>query len=167
MWKASRRGSPSIIEKRYMMSKNKELETLLPEGEITINGEKIVIRPFSFAKLPKVIDILSRLGVSVFQLFQQAEVDGNLVINDALLEKISVIAEDNFPDVAALMGIYCNKPVEYFTDEESGLNGEDGLVLLLTIIERNYSFFTKRLAPILEQLKKKTMENQGKQAGKK
>lgn len=149
------------------MQKNKELETLLPEGEITVNGEIITIRPFSFAKLPKVIDILSRLGVSIFQLFQQAEVNGNLVINDALLEKISVIAETNFPDVAALMAIYCNKPIEYFTDEENGLNGEDGLVLLLTIIERNFNFFTKRLAPILEQLKNKKMESQGKPAGKK
>lgn len=149
------------------MLKNKDLETLLPDNEITVNGEIIVIRPFPFAKLPKVISILSRLGVGIFELFKGAQVNGNLVINDDLLEKMGAIAEDHFPDVGALMGIYCNKPTEYFTDEENGLNSEDGLMLLLTIIERNYNFFTKRLAPILEQLQTKGLQTKVESAGKK
>lgn len=138
------------------MSKKDDLNILLPDHELTINGEEIVIRPFSFAKLPKVIALLSRIGVSIFELIKPENGlsidDTGLVINDRLLEKLTGIVEEHFADVAELMSIYCNKPKEYFFDEENGPNGEDGFVLLLTIIERNYNFFTKRLRPILAQI---------------
>ena len=149
------------------MSKNQDLETLLPDNEITVNGEVITIRPFPFAKLPKVIALLSRLGVGIFELFKSTNSAGNLIINDTLFEKVGTIVEDHFADVGELMGIYCNKPTEYFTNEESGLNGEDGIFLLLAIIERNHSFFTKRLAPILAHLQDKTAQTKAESVGKK
>jgi hypothetical protein len=149
------------------MSNIKDLENLLPDNEITVNGEVITIRPFPFAKLPKVIALLSRLGVGIFELFKNIDSGGNLIISDTLFEKVGTIVEEHFADVGELMGIYCNKPIEYFTNEESGLNGEDGIFLLLAIIERNYSFFTKRLAPILNQLQDKTLQTKADLAGKK
>lgn len=143
------------------------MDVLVPESEITVNGEVIVIRPFPFAKLPKVISLLSRLGVGIFELFKNTDATGNPIVNDALVEKAGTIVEEHFSDVGELMGIYCNKPIEYFTNEESGLNVEDGISLLLAIIERNHSFFTKRLAPILSQLQDKTLQTRAESAGKK
>lgn len=147
------------------MPKN-DLDVLLPEHELTVNGEKIIIRPFSFAKMPQVISLLSKIGVGIFDLFNPVnglkETESGISFNDVFLAKLSEVVEAHFSDVAELMGIYCNKPKEYFLEEESGLSGEDGLVVLLTIVERNYGFFIKRLRPILAQIREK-----GKSTGKK
>ena len=143
------------------MPKN-ELDILLPESEIVINGETIVIRPFPFAKLPKVISLLSSIGVGLYELLKPESgltfSGDNIIINDTLLEKISVVIQDHFPEVCELMGIYTNKPKDFFLGEENGVNGEDGVIILLSIMERNYGFFTKRLSPTLTQLKTKAKE---------
>ena len=136
-----------------------ELDILLPESDITLGTETIVIKPFAFAKLPKIISILGSIGISVYELLKDENgikfVDDNLVINDTLLVKLSEVVQNSFPEICELMSIYTNKPKEYFLNEDQGLNGEDGIILLISIIERNYSFFIKRLSPSLTQLRAK------------
>lgn len=141
------------------MTKTNDLDILLPEGDIEINGEKIVIRPFSFAKLPRVISLLSNLGVGMLMLLKSenglATNEQDIIINDIWLEKFSEIVTEHFSDVVELISIYCNKPQEFFTDEKKGVNVEDALVLILTIIDRNYNFFIRRLCPVLTQISSK------------
>lgn len=140
------------------MSKN-ELDILLPESDITINGETIEIKPFPFSKLPKVINILSKMGAAIYSLFEDKGIsftkEGNLIMNQAFLESVSNMIEEHFPTIVELIAVYTDKEPAFYNNDENGLSGEDGLVLLAGIIERNYDFFTKRLAPALTKIKKK------------
>lgn len=43
-------------------------------------------------------------------------------------------------------------------DEETGIDIEDAMVLLIAIVERHYDFFTMRLSPILGKLRAKTAQ---------
>lgn len=138
---------------------NNELDILLPESDITINGEKIVIKPFLFAELPKVIKLLAKMGAGIYELFGadglKFSENGNVIINQAFLENIGTVIEDHFPEVVDLIAIYTGKTPAFYLDEEKGFNAEDGLLLLAGIIERNYGFFMKRLAPALTAIKAK------------
>jgi hypothetical protein len=136
-----------------------ELAILLPESDITINGEKITIKPFMFAELPSIVKILTKIGAGVYRLFSKDGLhfsdSGNLVVNQAFLENIGPIFEDYFPEVAELMAIYTGKEPSFYLDKENGVTGEDGLVVLISIINKNYDFFMKRLAPILAEIEAK------------
>lgn len=45
------------------MSEKNDLDILIPDNEIKLaNGETIVIKPFSFAKLPKVVALINSIG---------------------------------------------------------------------------------------------------------
>ncbi|WP_371380904.1 hypothetical protein [Sporomusa aerivorans] len=136
-----------------------ELDILLPESDVTINGEKIIIKPFMFAELPSIVKLLSKMGVGFYELISadglQFSDSGNLILNQKFIENIGTIFENHFPEVAELMAIYTGKEPAFYLNKENGVDGEDGLMLLLMIIERNYGFFMKRLAPILEEIKAK------------
>lgn len=136
-----------------------ELDILLPEKGIIINGETIEVRPFHFSKLPKVIEAVSKIGTAIYELMAheglQVSEQGNLIINQALLETASKVFEENFGVVAELMALYTGKTAAFYLDEENGVSGEDGLILLLLILERNYDFFTNRLASAIERIKAK------------
>jgi hypothetical protein len=136
-----------------------ELEILLPESEATINSHKIEINPFPFADLAKVIKILTKIGSGVFGMFANDTLkfgaNGNLLITPAFLECVGEMVEDHFPEVVELIAIYTDKSPEFYMDRKNGITGEDGLVLLAMIVERNYSFFMKRLASVMAELKAK------------
>lgn len=140
-------------------SKDNELDILLPESHIVINGEKIEIKPFLFPELPAIIKIFAKLGSSVFGMLQsdglQFGENDNLLITPELLENVAEMVENNFPEIVEIISIYTRKPVEFYLDEKTGFNGEDGIILIAKIIERNYSFFTKRLASAIAEIKAK------------
>ncbi|HMM22683.1 MAG TPA: hypothetical protein PKA10_18345 [Selenomonadales bacterium] len=140
-----------------MQKKKNDLDILLPESEFILRGETIEIKPFPFRKLPKVIDLLSKMGAGIYSLLAgdglNFNANGNVVINQSFLENIGRVAEEHFPEIVELMAIYTDKPVTFYTDE--GVNAEDGLMLLVGIIERNYDFFTKRLAPEMAKINAK------------
>lgn len=136
---------------------NNELDILLPESDVTINGEKIDIKPFPFAELPKVIKVLSKMGMAIYELITNDDLqfneNNNLIINQAFIESVGTVVENHFPEVMELTAIYTGKTVDFYKD--NAINGEDGLLLIIGIIERNYDFFTKRLAPALTKVKAK------------
>lgn len=140
-----------------MQKKKNDLNVLLPEAEVIIRGETVEIKPFPFHKLPKVIDLLSKMGAGIYTLLAgdglNFNANGNVVVNQAFLENIGKVAEEHFPEIIELMAIYTGKPASFYTDES--VNAEDGLMLLAGIIERNYDFFTKRLAPELNKINAK------------
>ncbi|WP_371374378.1 hypothetical protein [Sporomusa aerivorans] len=136
-----------------------ELDILLPESKVIINGERITIKPFAFAELPSIVKLLSKMGAGFYELISadglQFNDSGNLILNQKFIENIGTIFENHFPEIAELMAIYTGKEPAFYLNKDNGVDGEDGLMLLLMIIESNYSFFTKRLAPILEEIKAK------------
>ncbi len=137
-----------------------ELDILLPESEVIINGEVIEIKPFPFAKLPKVIELLTKMGVGIYELFKNGGLNfteaGDVIINQAFLENIGKVIEDHFSEIVELMAIYTGKTSDFYNKNE--FNGEDGILILVQIIERNYDFFMKRLAPIIQRISAKAMK---------
>lgn len=146
------------------MANKKDLEILVPDNEVVMsNGEVVVIRPFAFVQLPKVISLLNNIGSGVMELFSVRDNEENheeeasiasQEIKNTILTKLNSILSNHFDEVAEIMAIYCNKPKEFFLDE-NGPTFEEACEIILTIIERHYSFFTKRLQPIMERLQKK------------
>ncbi len=148
------------------MSKNNDLDTLLPESTISLDsGESVEIRPFSFAKLPRVISLLNSIGVGFFVLLEarkgiavsQENADGTaaLEVDDMVVNKVSEFIEEHFDEVVEVLSIYCRRPKEFFLDEEKGPNVEEACQIILTIVERHLGFFTKTLRPILARIRAK------------
>lgn len=139
------------------MNKN-ELDILLPESDITINGETIEIKPFPFSKLPKVIDALSKMGGGIYLLLADDGLKfnerGNVTINQTFLEKIGPLVDEHFPELIELIAIYTGKESSFYSENEA-FTAEDGLLLIAGIIERNYDFFTKRLFPAIQKISTK------------
>lgn len=148
------------------MSKN-DLDILIPETNIKLlSGETVVIQPFSFAKLPRVVALLNSVGVGFFGLFDAAKsinvtsVDqqtgtAGLEIDDLVINKVNEFIESHFNEVVEILAIYCRRPKEFFTDENKGPNIEEACQIILTIVERHLGFFTKTLRPILESIRSK------------
>jgi hypothetical protein len=146
---------------------DKDLETLIPDCDITLaSGEVVVIKPFSFAKLPKVVSLINSIGVGVLSLAEAREgiqiepgiqADGlpTLEIDDLVINKINSFIESHFEEVVEVLAIYCRRPKEFFMDEEKGPDIEEACQILLTIVERHLSFFTKNLRPIVARIKTK------------
>ncbi|MBP2638789.1 MAG: hypothetical protein H6Q72_4696 [Firmicutes bacterium] len=136
-----------------------ELDVLLPESDVVVNGETITIKPFLFAELPKMVKLLAKMGAGIYELFGAEGLkfseQGNVIINQALLDNIGTVIEDHFPEVVELIAIYTGKTPDFYTNEENGFNAEDGILLLAKIIERNYDFFMRRLASELTVIKAK------------
>ncbi|VBB05569.1 Hypothetical protein LUCI_0779 [Lucifera butyrica] len=147
---------------------DKDLEILIPDNPVTLaSGEIVVIRPFPFAKLPRVIALINSIGVGIFSLLEArngvtvGEVESiagtaTLEIDDLVVNKVNEFVTSHFDEVIEIMGIYCSRPKEFFLDEEKGPNIEEACVILFTIIERHLVFFTKTLRPILAQIRSKT-----------
>jgi hypothetical protein len=146
---------------------DKELEILIPDCDITLaSGEVVVIKPFSFAKLPKVVALINSIGVGVFSLLEArngltaSETDAatgtaSLEIDDLVINKVNEFIESHFEEVVEVLAIYCRRPKEFFLDEEKGPDIEEACQILLTIVERHLSFFTKTLRPIVARIKTK------------
>ncbi|TWH48554.1 hypothetical protein [Sporomusa sp. KB1] len=146
---------------------DKELETLIPDCDITLaSGETIVIKPFSFAKLPKVVSLINSIGVGVFVLLEarngmqvaageQADGTSTLEIDDLVVNKVNEFVESHFDEVVEVMAIYCRQPKEFFLDEKRGPNIEEACQIILTIVERHLGFFMKTLRPIPARIRAK------------
>lgn len=149
------------------MSKN-DIDILIPENEVKLaSGVTVVISPFSFAKLPKVVSLINSIGVGLFLLWEAKaglkvtnenaeEGTAGLEIEDLVINKVNDFIETHFEAVVELMSIYCRRPSDFFLDEDQGPNVEEAIQILLTIVARHLSFFTKTLQPIVASIKSKT-----------
>jgi hypothetical protein len=146
--------------------KDKDLDILLPEREITLaSGEIVVITPFSFAKLPKVVSLLNSIGVGFFALLEarngitatEENPDGvaTVEIDDLVISKVNDFIESHFDEVIEILAIYCRRPIEFFLDEEKGPDVEEACQIILTIVDRHLGFFTKTLRPLLTRIRSK------------
>lgn len=152
------------------MSEKNDLETLIPDSEIRLaSGETIVIKPFSFAKLPKVVSLINSIGVGVFSLLEarngiqievgeQADGTATLEIDDLVVNKVNDFIEAHFEEVVDVLAIYCRRPKEFFLDEDKGPDIEEASQIILTIIARHLDFFTKTLRPIVAGIRSKVVK---------
>nr|WP_092074946.1 hypothetical protein [Dendrosporobacter quercicolus]NSL49572.1 hypothetical protein [Dendrosporobacter quercicolus DSM 1736]SDN23239.1 hypothetical protein SAMN04488502_11528 [Dendrosporobacter quercicolus] len=148
------------------MSKS-DLEVLIPENEIKLaSGETVVISPFSFAKLPKVVSLINSIGVGLFLLWEAKaglkvthenaeEGTADIEFDDLVINKVNEFMESHFDAVVEIMAIYCRRSSDFFLDEERGPNVEEAIQILFTIIARHLGFFTKTLQPIVASIKSK------------
>ncbi|WP_434132763.1 hypothetical protein KIAC18_000295 [Sporomusa sphaeroides] len=149
------------------MSEKNDLDILIPDNEIKLaNGETIVIKPFSFAKLPKVVALINSIGVGIFALLEagngiqveageQADGTATLEIDDLVVNKVNDFVETHFEEVVEVLAIYCRRPKEFFLDEDKGPDIEEACQIICTIIARHLDFFTKTLQPILAGIRSK------------
>lgn len=152
------------------MAEKNDLDVLIPDSEITLaSGEKVVIKPFHFAKLPAVTKLINSIGVGIFMLLEARssiqvepgiQVDGTatLEIDDFAITKVNDFIESHFDEVVEVLAIYCRRPKEFFLDEEKGPDIEEACQIIFTIIERHLSFFTKTLRPILASIRSKVVK---------
>ena len=133
------------------MDTTPDLKILLPDEEISIGGESLLLKPFPFGKLPKVIKhagviigLFSSLPNSIYTT------KGELNLEDPA---VLIIMMQHFAESSdVLIEIAClgtGKSREWIED----LDPYDGIFLLLKIWEVNKDFFTQRLAPLLQKYK--------------
>ena len=107
-----------------------ELEVLFPDGKVVVaNGESIIIKPFTFGQIPKVVGTVKKLAGVV----QGDQFD--------VLEAI----EKGGDDLIALVAFVTGKPREWFDTVPT----DEGVELLKAIFEVNLDFFAKRVRPLL------------------
>ena len=138
-----------------------ELNVLLPETatEITVAGEVIEVRPFHFAKLPKIIELLTSLASAIYGLFKgdglKFDEGNNVIIDQNFVDFVGKIIGEHFNEVVELISVYTGKPSSFYLDEKNDFDYEQGLLLLAKIIERNHSFFTKQLSQVIAKVQAK------------
>lgn len=157
------------------MSEKNDLDILIPDNEIKLaSGETIVIKPFSFAKLPKVVALINSIGVGIFTLMEagkgvtvtnddkavsvEADNEGAeiLEIDDLVISKANDFITAHFEEIVEILTIYCRRPKEFFLDENNGPDVEEVCQIILLIVGRHLSFFTKTLAPLMANISNKT-----------
>lgn len=147
-----------------------KLDLLLPEEDIILNGERIEVRPPHFLDLPKVMKCLFNMGTGIATVLSNENIkfkeNGSPVFNQEFFDSVGVIVEEHFIDVVQLIALYTNKPIEFYANRESGLDMENGIILLGRVVERNFDFFTKHLKPMVMKLLAEA-ETKNKEATKK
>lgn len=145
------------------MAENRSLEVLTQAGtELKIKGETLEVCPFTVGALPKVTQALGALTQAVLTLLAPNngivfERGKDIEISAEGWQLIQDTIANNIDSVATIMSVYTRKPKEWFLDEETGIDIEEAVLLVIAIVERHYDFFTMRLSPMLEKIKEKTV----------
>ena len=107
-----------------------DLEVLFPDGKtVTVAGEGITVKPFTFGQIPKVVGTVKKLAGVV----QGDQID----VLDAI--------EKGGEDLLALAAFVVGKPRAWF----DAVPTDEGVELLKAIFEVNLDFFAKRVRPLL------------------
>lgn len=121
------------------------IEVLFPEVELTIGGEVIKIKPFTFGELPKVMKVMSKVAIPA-----QAALN-NGTISD-IGSTIQIFAEGG-DDLIAIMATNIGKPVSFINN----LAQDEGIKLLKAFYEVNASFFKGSVLPLLKGAQKQAV----------
>ena len=109
-----------------------DLKVLFPGQEIMVGGETLMVKPFPFGLLPRVIALLRK-------------------ITDGLKgESVDVlrIMEDGGSDLMDLLAVTTGKPRAWI----DALPLDEGVLLTSTVLEVNRDVFTKAVLPRLTAL---------------
>lgn len=118
-----------------------DLATIFPATEVTLStGEVLVIKPFKFGQLPKVM----HLSRGIFGHIQALFSSGADLSDAALISEVLAHGGEQFIQLIALA---VNKDREWFDE----LEAVDGVQLATTFLEVNVSFFAQKLLPELKK----------------
>lgn len=133
------------------MSTN-ELKILFPDEDLTLMGEPTIVKPFPFGKIPKVITQASMIVQMMVSMPEELITEeGNLDLEDPATSIIlATMMEQCGKPVMEILALSVNKPREWVED----LPPDEGILLLAKVWEVNKDFFMRRLAPMLQKLKK-------------
>jgi hypothetical protein len=122
-----------------------DLQTLLPEREVTAKGEVLTIAPFFFGQLPKAVKLIQPLAQALGTA-QVLTIDGTTVrlSADWPLKLPQIVAEGG-EALIDLIAFVTGKPRAWFDT----LGTDEGISLTRVVIEVNADFFAKKVAPML------------------
>lgn len=134
---------------------DKQLRVLFPARDIEVGGEKFLLRPFPFGKLPKVIGylgdmmhLITNIPDELISAIEGDVTDGQWKYNSDLIGYFTTIIELGGDNILNMMALAVGKPREWVEE----LDPDDGLLLLMDVFEVNYDFFKRRFAPAFQQL---------------
>lgn len=114
-----------------------QLEVLFPQGKtLIIQGKELTIKPFKLGQLPKVFKTIEPIA----GLFMNMTKEGT---NPIVL--FSNLISDGGDNIIDLIVIGSGESKEWVTELET----EEGIDLLMAIVEVNYGFFTLKILPKL------------------
>lgn len=110
------------------------LDALFGRGvALTVAGEPLMIRPFTFGQLPRVLAIIGPFLASLMQ-----------TRGDALeLDLAALLARDS-ERALELCGLAAGRPRAWW----DAVPSDDGLRLLAAVVEVNADFFVERMGPV-------------------
>ena len=141
--------------------KNKEMELLLSEQEIKVDGKNVVVHKLAMLDTIRLASQMSSLAAAIVNNSEAASsAIGKLAVNSGdansdnairligMVEILGLVGED----AADLIQNIVVKSTNLDYDEAEAISAEEGLDLLFKIYEVNKSFFKK----FLQKLKDKT-----------
>jgi hypothetical protein len=115
-----------------------DAEALFPGKTVVINGEEIVIKPYSFVVCMTKAGKYARSIARSLTLRQGDSV--NLIVMDLIA--------DSGDDVLALLKLAIEKPTEWW----GALQPDQGIELTAAVLECNKDFFSQRLKGAMDKL---------------
>lgn len=103
-----------------------DLEILLPERSIAVNGETIAVNPFKFGQFKKVLEIVQKVGG---------------YLDSSPQEWINTLGDDAIESLATL-ALFCIEKDRSWLD---ALPGDAAFDLFLKVLEVNADFFARKI----------------------
>lgn len=144
------------------MKTNSKYDALFPERNAEIAGVQIVLRPFTFGQMPKVVGALG----SIMEELVQIDLDGidisesgNLSLDGDVVRSIANLIAVNSDKIVSILVMATGWPAPDIED----LPPDEGIKLCAEVFAVNKRFFQERLLP---ELKRRMPKNPVKPAEK-
>ena len=108
-----------------------DLKVLAPQETVSTKLGGVVVKPFKFTQFPRVIEILSGFSSSI-------NID-NLEAGDI----VNLLMRNQGEDLFELLCMASGKDKEWLDE----LEADEGIELLMKVVEQNMDFFNKKLIP--------------------
>jgi len=112
-----------------------DLKTLVPQETISTKLGEVVVKPFKFTQFPRVIEILSGFSSAV-------NLD-NLEAKDI----VNLLMRNQGEDLFELLCMASGKDKKWLDE----LEADEGIELLMKVVEQNMDFFNKKLIPSIKK----------------
>lgn len=110
-----------------------DLKILAPQEVVSTKSGDVVVKPFKFTQFPRVIEILSG--------FSSAVTLDNLEAGDI----VNLLMRNQGEDLFELMCMASGQNKEWLDQ----LEADEGIELLMKVVEQNMDFFNKKLIPTI------------------
>ena len=126
-----------------MNAKKSDIETIFPGKEVKIGSETVLVKPFKFGELPKVMKLMNKLSGPVMT----AQSAGQAIDSTMLFGLLA----DGSEDLISLISSSSGLSVQTINQ----LQPDEGIELLVAFIEVNGSFFVQKVLPLIKTIVEK------------